>query len=35
MKAFAEDALGRQRILITNMGKLDWNDIITMYEAAF
>ncbi len=35
LKAFAEDAIGRQRILINNMRKLDLNDILNIYEAAF
>ena len=35
LRAFAEDAFGRQRILINNMRKLDVNDIMSIYEAAF
>ena len=35
LKTFAEDAFGRQRILINNMRKLDVNDIMSIYEAAF
>jgi alcohol dehydrogenase class IV len=34
LKAFAEDAFNRQRILINNMRKLDLNDIVKIYEAA-
>jgi alcohol dehydrogenase len=35
IKAFADDAINRQRILTNNMRKLDHKDIVTIYEAAF
>jgi alcohol dehydrogenase class IV len=34
IKAFADDAINRQRILINNMRKLDHQDIVNIYEAA-
>ena len=35
LKALADDAITRQRILINNMRKLDHSDIIKIYESAF
>lgn len=34
IKALADDAANRQRILINNMRKLDYNDIVNIYESA-
>jgi alcohol dehydrogenase len=34
IKAFADDAINRQRLLINNMRKLDYQDIVNIYEAA-
>ena len=35
IKALADDAITRQRILVNNMRKLDHNDIMKIYESAF